>query len=116
MKSEASELDLSSIAATESSQERSHPTTIVVCRGRSCRKYDAAKVFEQVKQQLPPEMELISVPCLGQCGNGPMILVESEQVWYSEVHPDEVATIVQQHLIGNSPVTAMLYPKFHPQQ
>lgn len=86
---------------------------IIVCRGRSCRKYDSQKVFNKFQQNLPPDTELISVPCLGQCGNGPMVLVESDQIWYSQVHPDEVAKVIEQHIIGKSPVKAMLYPKFH---
>ena len=93
--------------------ESSPNNKVIVCRGRSCRKYDSERVFANFKQNLPPDIELISVPCLGQCGNGPMVLVESEQIWYSQVHPDEVAKVIEQHLIGKRPVKAMLYPKFH---
>ena len=93
--------------------DRPYQQRIVVCRGRSCRKYHAEQVFANFKQNLPPDVELISVPCLGQCGSGAMVFVESDEVWYSEVHPDEVATVIKQHIIGKSPVKAMLYPKFH---
>ncbi|MGL4880613.1 MAG: (2Fe-2S) ferredoxin domain-containing protein [Waterburya sp.] len=86
---------------------------LLVCLGRSCRQYNSQKVFTNFKKNLPSDTELIPVACLGQCGNGPMVLVESDQTWYSEVHPDEVATVIKQHLIGKSPVKAMLYPKFH---
>ncbi len=89
------------------------PEKIFVCLGRSCRKYNSQQVLAEFKRHQLPNIELITVGCLGQCGNGPMILVESEQVWYSQVHPDEVAVIVKQHLIGKSPVKQMLYPKFH---
>ncbi|MDJ0592571.1 MAG: (2Fe-2S) ferredoxin domain-containing protein [Pleurocapsa sp. MO_226.B13] len=109
-----SEFQLPSISDIKSFPESSSSNKIIVCRGRSCRKYNSEQVFENFKQQLPPDTELISVPCLGQCGNGPMVLVESEQIWYSEVHPDEVATVIKQHIIGKSPVKAMLYQKFHP--
>lgn len=96
----------------------SKPQKILICLGRSCRKYSSEKVFYNFKQNLPPDNELIAVGCLGQCGNGPMVLieVESDPIWYSEVHPDEVAIIVKQHLIGKSPVKEMLYPKFHSDQ
>ena len=86
---------------------------LVVCLGRSCRKYNSQKVFNNFKRDIPPDTELISVPCLGQCGNGPMVVVDSDQTWYSQVHPDEVETVIKQHIIGKSPVKAMLYPKFH---
>ena len=86
---------------------------IVVCRGRSCRKYNGEQVWHNFQQKLPSEIELISVACLGQCGNGAMVVVEPERIWYWQVHPDEVQIIIEQHIIGKSPVKAMLYPKFH---
>lgn len=107
-----SEIQLPQANSTEPSPERS-PEKVVVCRGRSCRKYRAEKVFDNFQQNLPSEIELMSVPCLGQCGNGPMVVVESDQTWYSQVHPDEVNTVIEQHLVGKSPVKAMLYSKFH---
>lgn len=94
--------------------ERS-PKRVVVCLGRSCRKYDSQKVLDAFKQRqdLLEKTELLTAGCLGQCGNGPMVLVEPEEVWYSQISPEEVAAIVKQHLIGQSPVKEMLYPKFH---
>ncbi len=98
----------------EAKSSQAHPTKqIVVCRGRSCRKYSAEKVYSNFEQKLPPDIELISVPCLGQCGNGPMVVIEPEQIWYSQVHPGEVDKVIEQHIIGKTPVKAMLYRKFH---
>lgn len=42
-----------------------------------------------------------------------MVVVEPDQTWYSQVHPEEVDTVIKQHIIGKSPVKAMLYSKFH---
>ncbi|MGD1921532.1 MAG: ferredoxin [Pleurocapsa sp.] len=105
----SSKVHLPSINDLQQSSKR----RIIVCRGRSCRKYDANRVFENFQQNLSPDVELISVPCLGQCGNGSMVLVEPELIWYSQVHPDEVAMVIEQHVMGNKPVKAMLYSKFH---
>lgn len=91
----------------------SQPVKILVCLGRSCRKYSSEQVFAEFKRNLSSNAELIAVGCLGQCGNGSMVLVEPEHIWYSQVHPDEVAVVIKQHLIGSSPVKKMLYPKFH---
>ncbi len=110
-----SKLQLPSINQMQSSHKQSSTTKVLVCRGRSCRKYDCGQIFSNFEQNLPPDVELVSVPCLGQCGNGPMVLVESaRRIWYSQVHPDEVDTVIKQHIIGKSPVEAMLYQKFHP--
>ena len=109
----ASEIRLPSIDRIEASTTSTEQAKVVVCRGRSCRKYRAEKVFERFEQNLPAEVELMSVPCLGQCGNGSMVVVEPDCIWYSQVHPNEVATVIEQHIIGKTPVKAMLYPKFH---
>jgi (2Fe-2S) ferredoxin len=110
-----SEIELPAIAqghtdSTSSSPEKL-PNKVVVCRGRSCRKYQAEAVWDNFAQNLPPDVELMSVPCLGQCGNGAMVVIEPEQTWYSQVHPNEVETVIKQHIIGKSPVTAMLFSK-----
>ena len=98
----------------EAKSSQPHPLKqVVVCRGRSCRKYSAEKVYSNFKENLPPDTELISVPCLGQCGNGPMVLIEPEQIWYAQVQPKEVKTAIEQHIIGKTPVKGMLYRKFH---
>ena len=109
----ASEIQLPSTASLRSSDNSDSSEKIVVCLGRSCRKYKAQQVFDNFKQNLPLEVELMSVPCLGQCGNGAMVVVDSDKTWYSQVHPQEVATVIEQHVINKTPVKAMLYPKFH---
>ncbi|WP_052055763.1 ferredoxin [Myxosarcina sp. GI1] len=91
------------------------PKRVVICLGRSCRKYNSQKVLAAFKQNqdLLAEIELDTVKCLGQCGNGPMVSIEPDGVWYSQVRPKEVPLVIEQHLIGQSPVREMLYPKFH---
>jgi (2Fe-2S) ferredoxin len=96
--------------ASSSMDKNQLPPKVIVCRGRSCRKYQAESVWENFAKNLPPNVELMSVPCLGQCGNGSMVVIEPDQIWYSQVHPDEVNTVIEQHIIGKSPVVAMLMP------
>ncbi|HEY9644848.1 MAG TPA: (2Fe-2S) ferredoxin domain-containing protein, partial [Chroococcidiopsis sp.] len=47
--------------------------------------------------------------CLGQCGNGPMVLVLPDQVWYCRVQPEEVAAVVERHLRHGHPIQTMRY-------
>jgi (2Fe-2S) ferredoxin len=86
--------------------------TLLICQNTACRKAGSAKVLAAFQAQLP-EMTVIGCRCLGQCGNGPMIIVMPEQVWYHRVHPNYVPAIVQ-HLQQGQSVKALLYPKFHP--
>jgi (2Fe-2S) ferredoxin len=107
----ASEIEFPASDRTQPSTISPSPVRVVVCLGRSCRKYQAQAVWDNFAQNLPPGVELLSVPCLGQCGNGSMVVIEPDQTWYSQVHPDKVDTIIGQHIIGKSPVKAMLYSK-----
>lgn len=86
---------------------------VLVCQSRTCGKLGAAAVLAAFQMSPVADVTVIGSGCLGQCGNGPMVLVEPEQVWYSRVHPNEVSAVVERHLRGGQPVAAMLYPKFH---
>jgi len=89
---------------------------VLVCQNRSCRKQGAAAVLAAFQKAPVNDVRVVSSSCLGQCGNGPMVLVTPEQIWYSRVHPDEVCAVVERHLQNGHPVRAMLYPKYHLQE
>ncbi|MDM9379327.1 (2Fe-2S) ferredoxin domain-containing protein [Chlorogloeopsis sp. ULAP01] len=87
-----------------------------ICQNRTCRKQGAAKVLAAFEAMSIPEVTVMGSSCLGQCGNGPMVLVLPDMIWYSGVRPDEVPLVVEQHLLGNQKVTKMLYYRFHSQE
>lgn len=81
-------------------------------QNRSCRKQGSAKVIAAHSYPVAG-VTVRGSSCLGKCGNGPMVMVLPDQVWYSRVQPAEVLTVVKRHLQAG-PVAAMLYPQFHP--
>ncbi|MBW4486951.1 MAG: (2Fe-2S) ferredoxin domain-containing protein [Trichocoleus desertorum ATA4-8-CV12] len=87
---------------------------VLVCQNKSCRKQGATKVLAALQTQAISEVQVESSSCLGQCGNGPMLLVLPEEVWYCRVRPEEVGAIAERHLRQGQPVKGMLYRKFHP--
>ena len=87
--------------------------TVLICQNRTCRKDGSKKVLAAFTADAVPGVEVVGSGCLGQCGNGPMVLVEPEQVWYCRMKPKEVPVVVEKHLRGDRPVKAMLYRKFH---
>ncbi|MBD1924789.1 (2Fe-2S) ferredoxin domain-containing protein [Trichocoleus sp. FACHB-90] len=89
----------------------SSPTEVLVCQNRSCRKLGAVKVLAAFQALPVPGVTVTGSQCLGQCGNGPMVLVLPEQVWYSRVHPDEVPAVVERHLRGGRAIASMIYRK-----
>ena len=82
---------------------------VMVCQNRTCRKQGAAKVLAAFQSHPVTGVTVQVSSCLGQCGNGPMVIVLPEQVWYSRVQPAEVPAVVKRHLQGGCPVAAMLY-------
>ena len=47
--------------------------------------------------------------CMNQCGNGPMVVVYPEDVWYARVSVRGARKILLQHLIGGHPVAEYRY-------
>ena len=47
--------------------------------------------------------------CFSQCGNGPMIVVYPENVWYAGVAASDLDEIVRSHLLGGRPVERLRY-------
>jgi (2Fe-2S) ferredoxin len=86
-----------------------------VCQNRTCKKQGAVKVLAAFEENPVSEVTVIGSSCLGQCGNGPMVLILPEMVWYSLVRPSEVKMVVKQHLLGGCIVEEMLYHRFHSQ-
>jgi (2Fe-2S) ferredoxin len=53
---------------------------------------------------LKKRMRANAAGCLDQCSRGVAVVVYPEQVWYGGVTVDDVAEIVDQHLLGDVPV------------
>jgi (2Fe-2S) ferredoxin len=70
---------------------------VIVCQGKSCRKYGANKVLKAFQENQLAQMEIRTQFCLGQCGNGPMIVILPEKVWYDNVDPEQVPLIINKH-------------------
>lgn len=88
--------------------------TVLVCQNRSCKSFGSQATLKAFQSYSIPHIKVIGSGCLGQCGNGPMVVVLPEEIWYSQVVSEQVKTIVTQHLLGNKPVKSLLYPVKHP--
>ncbi|MFM2063387.1 MAG: hypothetical protein RLZZ507_3057 [Cyanobacteriota bacterium] len=88
---------------------------VQICQHRSCRKQGAAEVLAAFQALPVADVTVTASGCLGLCGNGPIVLVLPEMVWYSRVLPLEVHLVVEKHLLGGQRVKQMLYHRFHPQ-
>jgi (2Fe-2S) ferredoxin len=90
------------------------PLQVLVCQNTTCRKQGSASTLAAFHANVGSDITVTGCGCLGQCGNGPMVLILPEKTWYSHVDSHDVPLIVRHHLQQGHPVTGMLYRKFHP--
>lgn len=80
----------------------------------SCAQSGAAPVLEEFslefqQRNLYGRFALTATGCLGPC-NGPQVLVYPEGVMYGKVTKDDVKAIIDEHLLGDTPVARLLVP------
>ena len=59
---------------------------------------------ELARRGLKGEVRANGAGCLDACAHGPAVVVYPEGVWYGQVRPEDVAEIVERHLVGGQPV------------
>jgi (2Fe-2S) ferredoxin len=67
------------------------------------------KVFKQAlaERGLQRRMRANRAGCLDQCEHGPTVVVYPDAVWYGGVTAQDVAEIVDRHLVGGEPVARL---------
>jgi len=64
--------------------------------------------FEQ--RQFWGRFAVSSSGCLGTCGTGPSVVVYPDGVMYCGVKKEDVAAIIEEHLLGGNPVERLKVP------
>ena len=65
---------------------------------------------EQIaRHQLQRRIRVNQAGCFNQCGNGPMVVVYPEDVWYGGVTLERARRIIEEHLAGIGPVEDLRY-------
>jgi len=74
------------------------------CAGRGSEAVRQAFKEELARRGLKGEIRANGAGCLDACAHGPTVVVYPEGVWYGGVRPEDVAEIVERHLVGGQPV------------
>ncbi len=90
---------------------------VFVCtRGEWCAAVDGdglgvhARLKAQVKAAgLGDRVRINHSGCFSQCGNGPMLVVYPDAVWYAHVTPDDADEIFERHIVGGQTVERLHY-------
>jgi NADP-reducing hydrogenase subunit HndC len=87
---------------------------VLICAGAGCISSNCKEVKKQFeielqKHRLEQEIKVVETGCIGSCDLGPVMVVYPEGVFYQKVRPEDVGTIVEEHLIKGRPVSQLLY-------
>ncbi len=90
---------------------RSH---ILVCGGTGCTSSGSARIVNAFEKELATagldkEVKVIKTGCFGLCALGPIVVVYPEGAFYSQVKPEDIPEIVEEHLLKGRIVKRLLY-------
>ncbi len=90
---------------------RSH---VLICGGTGCTSSGSMKIADKIqaeidKNGLTDEVQVVKTGCFGLCALGPIMIVYPEGSFYSMVNEDDIAEIVEEHLLKGRIVTRLLY-------
>jgi NADH-quinone oxidoreductase subunit F/NADP-reducing hydrogenase subunit HndC len=85
-----------------------------VCQGTGCVSSKSTQIHEVLEKEiaahgLAGRASVKLTGCHGFCQRGPIVIVEPEGIFYSEVKPEDAAEIVQSHLVDGKPVARLFY-------
>jgi bidirectional [NiFe] hydrogenase diaphorase subunit len=101
--------DLRELAEQERARQRQYKHRILYCASAGCISSgcDAAReAFKNTLREkgLTNSCEVLGTGCLGLCGEGPLIYVQSDNILYQRVNADIAQRIVNEHIAEGKPV------------
>ena len=89
-------------------------THVLICGGTGCtssgsKLIQQAFVDELAKNDLTGEVKIVQTGCFGLCALGPVVIVHPDGTFYSQVQPEDVAEIVEEHLLKGRVVQRLVY-------
>jgi NADP-reducing hydrogenase subunit HndC len=87
---------------------------VLVCAGTGCRASMSDDIITNFKSELTKkgisdEVQVIGTGCFGFCEKGPIVKIMPDNTFYVEVKPEDVADIVNEHIIKGRKVKRLLY-------
>ena len=79
--------------------QREPGETCCNARGASEMQTYAKDRIGELKMKGPERVRINKAGCLDRCAHGPVIVVYPEAVWYTSADKEDVAEIIQEHLV-----------------
>ena len=87
---------------------------LLVCAGTGCRASAGETIIENFKKELEEknlagDVQVVPTGCFGFCEKGPIVKVMPDNTFYTQVTPDDVKEIIDEHIIKGRKVERLLY-------
>ena len=87
---------------------------ILICGGTGCTSSGSKTLIEEFENRLAEnglseEVKIVQTGCFGLCALGPIMIVYPDGTFYTQVTVDDVAEIVEEHLLKGRPVSRLIY-------
>ena len=95
-------------------KENPEKREILVCGGTGCTSSDSIQIIENLrteikKADLECSVEVHLTGCFGFCAKGPIVKVYPDDIFYTQVKPEDASEIVQSHLVNHKVVERLLF-------
>lgn len=85
----------------------------LVCNGTSCVSSESSKIIERLNQLIKEkniqDVSVIPTGCIGFCGEGPIVKVQPDNVFYTKVKVEDCESLINFHVLQGNPVQRLLY-------
>lgn len=85
---------------------------MLVCHGTGCTSSKSEDIIlgfrKAIKEKNVPNVRVIQTGCFGLCAKGPIVIIRPEDVFYSNVKPEDTEEIIQTHLVEGNLVDRLL--------
>ncbi len=96
------------------SHDLAYRANVLVCGGTGCSSAESHEVLnaleaEVARRGLAGEVQVVPTGCRGFCAMGPIMLIYPEGIFYCQVKPDDVPTVVEETLVKGRVVERLTY-------
>lgn len=87
---------------------------LMLCTGTGCVAGGALHIKQALEEELarhglPDEVSVVPTGCNGFCGQGPLLVVLPDHIFYGSLKTDDIPFLVQEHFLKGRPVQRLMF-------
>ena len=89
-------------------------TDLLLCGGTGCHASGSQEIREALKRELARhklenEIRIIETGCNGFCAQGPVMIVQPDDIFYQKLKVEDIPHLVEEHFLKGRPVKKLFY-------